>query len=72
MDRQERFDFQHNVEGFLDQKGVYELFESLLKDLVAKRPSNPIDYMIERLQKPLGKPRARIHNTVFIKSYRLF
>ena len=38
MDRQERFDFSHSVEDFLEQKGVYELFESLMKDLVAKRP----------------------------------
>ena len=52
MDRQERFDFQHGVENFLEVKGVYELFESLLKDLVAKRPKEPLDFLIEKLQKP--------------------
>jgi adenylate kinase len=52
MDRQERFDFQHGVEDFLEVKGVYELFESLLKDLVAKRPNEPLDFLIEKLQKP--------------------
>jgi adenylate kinase len=55
MDRQERFDFQHNVEDFLENKGVYELFESLLKDLVAKRPKEPLDFLIDRLQKPQCK-----------------
>ena len=55
MDRQERFDFQHGVEDFLEVKGVYELFESLLKDLVAKRPNEPLDFLIEKLQKPQGK-----------------
>ena len=55
MDRQERFDFSHSVEDFLEQKGVYELFESLLKDLVAKRPKDPLDFLIEKLHKPQGK-----------------
>ena len=55
MDRQERFDFSHSVEGYLEQKGVYELFESLMKDLVAKRPKEPLEFMIEKLQKPQGK-----------------
>jgi adenylate kinase len=55
MDRQERFDFQHEVEDYLEAKGVYELFESLMKDLVAKRPKEPLDFLIERLQKPQSK-----------------
>jgi adenylate kinase len=49
MDRQERFDFQHNVEGYVEQKGIYQLFETLMKDLLAKRPKDPIDFLIDRL-----------------------
>ena len=55
MDRQERFDFPHGVEDYLEEKGVYELFEALLKDLVAKRPKEPLDFLIEKLSKPQGK-----------------
>jgi adenylate kinase len=57
MDRQERFDFSHGVEDYLETKGVYELFESLLKDLVAKRPKEPLDFLIDKLSKPQGKIR---------------
>lgn len=49
MDRGERFDFQHSVESFLEEHKIYELFEGLLKDLVAKRPKEPLDFLIDKL-----------------------
>ena len=55
MDRQERFDFSHSVEQYLEDKGVTELFKDLMKDLIAKRPKEPLDFLIEKLSRPLGK-----------------
>ena len=34
---------------------MYELFEGLLKDLVLHRPDQPLDYLIQRLQKPKSR-----------------
>jgi adenylate kinase len=52
MDRVERFDFQTSVEAFLEENKVYELFETLLKDIIAKRPKDPLDFLIDKLSKP--------------------
>ena len=43
------------MEGYLESNQVYELMQELFKDLVAQRPDKPLDYLIERLQKPKGK-----------------
>ena len=55
MDKVQRFEFQQSIEQFLEQNQVYELFEGLLKDLVANRPEQPLDFLIQKLQKPKGK-----------------
>jgi hypothetical protein len=55
MDKLQRFDFQQSIEQFLEQNQIYELFEGLLKDLVANRPDQPLDYLIQKLSKPRGK-----------------
>jgi adenylate kinase len=52
MDKQQRFEFQQSIEGYLEQNQVYELFEGLLKELVLQRPDQPLDFLIQRLQKP--------------------
>lgn len=39
----------------MEQNQVYELFEGLLKDIVLHRPDQPLDYLIQKLQKPKGK-----------------
>ena len=46
MDKLQRFEFQQSIEQFLEQNQVYELFEGLLKDLVANRPDQPLDFLI--------------------------
>lgn len=43
------------MEGYLEDKKVYETFEALLKQLVINRPENPLDFLIEKLSKPTGK-----------------
>ncbi len=49
MDRVERFEFAHSVESYLEDNKIYELFETLLKDLIAKKPKEPLDFLIEKL-----------------------
>lgn len=66
MDKVQRFEFQQSIEQFLEQNQVYELFEGLLKDLVANRPDKPLDYLIEKLQKPKGKLTYNIFKNQFI------
>ena len=57
MDLKQKIDFQEEVESFLDQYNVYDLFDSLLKELLIDRPTEPLDYLIHKLS---HKPRRRL------------
>lgn len=62
MDRQGKLEYQQKVEKYLNDNRVYDLFEDLLKSIVAKQPDNPIAYMIEKLGEapstsPLMQPK---------------
>jgi len=54
MDKVQRFEFSNSIDAYLEQNQVYELFESLLKEVVMNRPENPLDFLISKLQKPKG------------------
>lgn len=55
MDKLQKHDYMNNIEGYLEQNQVYELFADLLKRLVVARPDKPLDF----IQDALSKPRAR-------------
>ncbi|OMJ83661.1 hypothetical protein SteCoe_15389 [Stentor coeruleus] len=50
MDLKQKQDFQEEVEIFLDQYQIHDLFDYLLKELLIDRPDEPIDYLISKLQ----------------------
>ena len=49
MDKVQRFEFSNSIDAYLEQNQVYELFESLLKEVVMNRPENPLDFLISKL-----------------------
>ena len=55
MDKVSKFEYQQNIEQYLEDKQVFDLLEGLLKKLIVKKPENPLDFMIENLQKPESK-----------------
>jgi len=40
----------NQIEEYLETNQVYELFEDLLKQLVVKRPENPLEFIMQALQ----------------------
>ncbi len=42
MDRTQKLEYQKDVEKYLESKGVYDLFEGLLKSLVISKPVDPL------------------------------
>ena len=54
MDKLQRFEFQQSMDSYLESNQVYELMQELFKEVVTHRPDKPLDYLIERLQKPKG------------------
>ena len=57
MDLKQKIDFQEEVETFLDQYNVYDLFDYLLKEVLIDRPTAPLDYLIAKLSQ---KRRRRL------------
>jgi len=51
MNRDEKLQYQEEIESYFQNKKVYDLFEKLLKELVIYKPQHPIDYLIDRLKK---------------------
>jgi adenylate kinase len=51
MNREEKLQYQEEIETYFENKKVYDLFEKLLKELVIYKPQKPIDYLIDRLKK---------------------
>ena len=58
MDKLQKFDYMQSIEDYLENNQVYELFEELLKELVVARPEKPLDFLVNRLQKPKRKPNS--------------
>lgn len=52
MDKQQKLAYQKDIESYLTQENVYDLFEDLLKSLVVKQPDDPISYLIDKLANP--------------------
>jgi hypothetical protein len=55
MDKLQKFEYIQSIESYFEDNQVYELLENLLKQLVINRPEKPLDFLIERLQKPESK-----------------
>jgi adenylate kinase len=49
MELKQKIEFQEEVETFLDQYNIYELFDYLLKELLIDRPDQPLDYLVHKL-----------------------
>lgn len=50
MDKMEKFDYMESTEDYLEQNRVFERFEDLLKQVLVKRPDNPLEFFIEKIK----------------------
>jgi len=55
MDKKQKLEYQRDIEKYLENKKVYELFEDLMKSLIISKPEDPINYMIQKLSEPEQK-----------------
>ena len=49
MDQTSKLQYQKDVEKYLEEKKVYDVFEELMKNLIIDQPEDPIDYLMTRL-----------------------
>lgn len=55
MDKVQKFDYMQQIETYLEQKQVYELFEDLLKQLIIHKPAQPLEFLTEKLRSAPSK-----------------
>ena len=49
MDKVQKFEYTQQIENYLEDNQVYELFENLLMNILVNKPEKPLDFMIEKL-----------------------
>lgn len=50
--------YANQADDYLDQHNVYELFGSLLRNLVLHKPKDPLSFMIDALEQPVQQVRT--------------
>lgn len=48
--KEKRLEFQKGLEEYIEEQKLYEMFEGMMKGLIIDQPTNPIDYLINKLQ----------------------
>ena len=55
MDKVQKFEYTQQIEAYLEENQVYEMFEQLLQQILLNKPERPLDFIIEKLQIEPGK-----------------
>lgn len=66
MEDQDRKRDQHEIQNYLQSRGVYQLFEELMKALCINKPSSPIDFLIKKLEEPERNEFTKEEKRIFI------
>lgn len=63
MDKNSKFEYAQTVENYLEDNKVYDLFETLLQQIVVQKPDKPIDWLIDAIQNQSnpGKSQTLFH-----------
>jgi adenylate kinase len=52
MLKEKKLDYQHGCEEYIEKEKLYEMFEDMMKSLIVHRPEDPVQFLIDKLQKP--------------------
>lgn len=55
MDKVQKFDHTKQIDEYLEKHEVRQMFSGLLKQLLVKKPANPLEFLIDQLSSPVGK-----------------
>ena len=54
MLKEKKLDFQRGCEEYIEKEKLYEMFEDMMKQLIVHRPEDPVQFLVDRLQKAEG------------------
>ena len=52
MLKEKKIEFQRGCEQYIEEKGLYEVFEDMMRALIVNKPTDPVKFLIDKLQKP--------------------
>jgi hypothetical protein len=52
MDKERKLKYQHEVEKYLEENKIYHIFDDMLRALIIKKPSDPLEFLIKHLSEP--------------------
>ena len=61
MDKISKLKNQKEIETYLEEKCVYDIFEDLLKKLMINKPENPINYLVDALSEVEGNNILKLY-----------
>lgn len=55
MLKDEKLEYQEDLEKYLEENEVYEVFETMMKSLIIDQPEDPVPFLLDVLEKPQTK-----------------
>ncbi len=55
MMQDKKLDFQRQLEEYLEDQKVYDIFEEMMKNLIQHRPKDPLNFLVKKLTAPESK-----------------
>ncbi len=55
MLKEKKIDFQRGCEEYIEEQGLYEIFEDMMRNLIINKPEDPVKFLIDKLEKPESK-----------------
>ena len=52
MNKTQKLEYQQQIEKYLEEHQVYDMFEYLMKGILKEKPKDPISFMISKLENP--------------------
>lgn len=50
-----KLDFQRQLEDYLEEQKVYDIFQDMMKNLIQHRPKDPLSFLVKQLTTPESK-----------------
>ena len=64
-----KIDFQRGCEEYIEEQGLYEIFEDMMRSLIINKPDDPVKFLIDKLEKPESKCSTVSFKTVLSFSH---
>ena len=62
-----KIQFQQELESYLEEEKVFDTFQDMMVNIIKDMPSDPIQYLIDKMTKPQSKYKINVRYTFFFR-----